>query len=201
MESAEDGVYSVTTQTRYNAEGAALNSTQKQLISQLSATLTSKGIITDVRGNDSVSWTEYTAPTKVTSFSSIPTSNITAESISIDGFTLSQKDHAGIITTASRSYTATGITMVNVDGRGNATTEHTDLAGRTISVTDAAGATTSTAYDSVHDQPAVVTDTVGNTACYKFMGLYGGMREFYFEKWQNYMTELCENCAYSVKKK
>ena len=29
MESAEDGVYSVTTQTRYNAEGAALNSTQK----------------------------------------------------------------------------------------------------------------------------------------------------------------------------
>ena len=30
------GVYSVTTQTRYNAEGAALNITQKQLISQVS---------------------------------------------------------------------------------------------------------------------------------------------------------------------
>ena len=168
VESAEDGVYSVTTQTRYNAEGTALNSTQKQLISQLSATQASKSISTDVRGNSSVNWSEYTAPTKVTSFSTIPTSNITAESVSIDGFTISQKDHAGIITTASRSYTATGMTMVNVDGRGNATTVHTDLAGRTICVTDAANATTTTAYDANHDLPAVVTDAMGNTACYKY---------------------------------
>ena len=36
VEAAEDGVYSVTTQTRYNAEDAALNITQKQLISQVS---------------------------------------------------------------------------------------------------------------------------------------------------------------------
>ena len=168
VESAEDGVYSVTTQTRYNAEGTALNSTQKQLISQLSTTLASKSISTDVRGNSSVNWSEYTAPAKMTSYSSIPTSNITAESTSIDGFTISQKDHAGIITTASRSYTATGITMVQVDGRNNATTIHSDLAGRTISVTDAANATTTTTYDAVHDQPSVVTDAMGNTACYKY---------------------------------
>ncbi len=168
VESAEDGVYSVTTQTRYNAEGTALNSTQKQLISQLSTTLASKSISIDMRGNSSVNWSEYTAPTKVRSFSTVPTSNITAESISIDGFTISQKDHAGIITTASRSYTATGMTMVNVDGRNNATTIHSDLAGRTISVTDAANATTTTAYDSVHNQPAVVTDAMGNTSCYKY---------------------------------
>ncbi|MDO5465119.1 MAG: RHS repeat-associated core domain-containing protein [Akkermansia sp.] len=168
VESAEDGVYSVTTQTHYNAEGTALNSTQKQLISQLSATLASKSISTDVHGNSSVNWSEYTAPAKVTSFSTSPTSNITAESVSIDGFTVSQKDHAGIITTASRSYTATGMTMVQVDGRNNATTVHSDLAGRTINVTDAAGAITSTAYDAVHDQPAVVTDAMGNTSCYKY---------------------------------
>ena len=168
VESAEDGVYSVTTQTRYNAAGEPLCAEQKQLISQLSATLTSKSISTDVRGNSSVNWTEYTAPSKQTSFSTVPTSNITAESVSIDGFTISQKDHAGIIITASRSYTATGMTMVQVDGRNNATTVHSDLAGRTISVTDAANATTTTAYDAVHDQPAVVTDAMGNTSCYKY---------------------------------
>ena len=168
VESAEDGVYSVTTQTRYNAEGAALNSTQKLLISQLSATLASKSINIDVRGNSSVNWSEYTAPAKMTSYSSIPTSNITAESTSIDGFTLSQKDHAGIITSSSRSYTATGIALVHVDGRNNATSSLTDLAGRTVSVTDASGAVTTTVYDVAHDLPSVVTDTLGNTSCYKY---------------------------------
>ena len=44
VESAEDGVYSVTTQTRYNAEGTALTSSQKQLISQLSGSLEQKTI-------------------------------------------------------------------------------------------------------------------------------------------------------------
>ena len=168
VESAEDGVFSVTTQTRYNAAGEPLSAVQKQLISQLSTTLASKSVSTDVRGNDSVSWTEYTAPTKMTSYSSIPTSNITAESVSIDGFTISQKDHAGIISTANRSYTATGMTMVQVDGRNNATTIHSDLAGRTLNVTDAANSTTTTTYDTNHDQPAVVTDAMGNTACYKY---------------------------------
>ena len=42
VESAEDGVYSVTTQTRHNAAGQLLTSTQKQLISQLSHTLENK---------------------------------------------------------------------------------------------------------------------------------------------------------------
>ena len=168
VESAADGVFSVSTQTRYNAAGEPLSATQKKLISQLSGTLVSKSISTDVRGNSSVNWSEYTAPAKVTSFSIIPTSEITAEAISVDGFTLSQKDHTGIITTASRSYTASGMTLVQVDGRGNATTSATNLAGRTISVTDAAGAITTTAYDIAHDKTSVVTDALGNTACYKY---------------------------------
>ena len=168
VESADDGVYSVTTQTRYNAEGTALTTTQKQLISQLSAILASKSISTDVRGNSSVSWAEYTAPTKVTSFDNIPTSEITAESIAIDGFTITQKDHVGIVTTANRNYTASGMTLVQIDGRGNATTSAMDLAGRTISETDATGATTTTEYDAYHDQPTVITDAMGNTACYKY---------------------------------
>ena len=168
VESAEDGVYSVTTQTRYNAAGEPLSATQKQLISHLSETLASKSISTDVRGNSSISWSEYTAPTKVTSFSIIPTSEITAEAIDIDGFTISQKDHVGTVTTARRSYTASGKMLVLVDGRGNATTSAMDLAGRTISVTDAVGAITTTVYDIVHDQPSVITDAMGNTSCYKY---------------------------------
>ena len=168
VESADDGVYSITTQTRYNAEGAALNTTQKQLISQLSTILASKSISTDERGNCSVSWSEYTAAAKVTSFSNIPTSEITAESIAIDGFAITQKDHVGIVTTANRNYTASGMTLVQIDGRGNATISAMDLAGRTICVTDAVGAITTTVYDIAHDLPSVVTDAMGNTSCYKY---------------------------------
>ena len=168
VESADDGVYRVITQTRYNAEGAALNTTQKQLLSQLSSTLASKSISTDVRGNSSVSWSEYSAPTKITSYNSIPTSGITAETINVDGFTISHKDHVGIVTTATRNYTALGMTLIQVDGRGNATTSAMDLAGRTISVTDAAGAITTTAYDIAHDKPSVVIDAMDNTSCYKY---------------------------------
>ncbi|MBE6436037.1 MAG: RHS repeat protein, partial [Akkermansiaceae bacterium] len=167
VESAEDGVYSVTTQTRYNAEGTALTSSQKQLISQLT-NVAGKSITIDERGNSRTDWSVLTAPTKVTSYSSIPTSAITAESLAIDGFTVYQKDYAGIISTAARNYTASGMVLVNTDGRNNATTAITDLAGRTVSVTDAANNTTTTVYDSVHDLPAVVTDAQGNTACYKY---------------------------------
>lgn len=42
VESAEDGVFSVNTQTHYNAAGQPLCSIQKQLISQLSATFENK---------------------------------------------------------------------------------------------------------------------------------------------------------------
>ena len=168
VEAAEDGVFSVTTQTRYNAAGEPLNAMQKQLISQLSETLASKSISTDERGNSATEWSEFTAPSKMTNYSTIPTSEIVAEAVSVDGFTLSQKDYAGITTSASRSYTATGMILVHVDGRGNATTSRTDLAGRTISVTDSSGAVTTTLYDSAHDRPAVVTDADGNTSCYKY---------------------------------
>ena len=168
VESDEDGVYSVITQTRYNAAGEPLSTVQKQLISQLSETMASKSISTNERGNSATEWSEFTAPSKVISYSTVPTSEIVAEAVSVDGFTTSQKDYAGISTSASRSYTATGMILVQVDGRGNATTTATDLAGRTISVTDATGAVTTTAYDAAHDLPSVVTDAMGNTACYKY---------------------------------
>jgi len=61
--------------------------------------------------------------------------------------------------------------LVQVDGCNNATTSITDIAGRTISVTDAANATTTTVYDALHDLPAVVTDAMGHTSCYKYDAL------------------------------
>ena len=126
----------------------------------LSATLASKSISTDVRGNVSMNWAEYTAPAKVTGFSSVPGSNIIAEVVTVDGLTISQTDSVGItsgleaqdittvvdgtehMTSLYRRYTATGMEIRQRDGRGNVSTTVTDIAGRAISVTDAAGVRT-----------------------------------------------------------
>lgn len=168
VENTEDGVYQVTTQIRYNAEGNSLTSIRKQLLSRLSGKMEAKTVLVDERGLTSMEWTEYGINKKRIQKSSIPTSEITAQTVAVDGLTLSQTDHAGVTSTASRVYTAAGMTLTNTDGRGNTTTAQTDVAGRTLSVTDAAGSTTMTQYGDVFDQPAVVTDALGNTSCFKY---------------------------------
>ena len=70
---------------------------QKQIISQLSPSLAEKVISIDERGLTSADWSVYNNGTKRTRYSSAPTSDITAETVQVDGFTLSQKDTAGII--------------------------------------------------------------------------------------------------------
>ena len=167
-ESTEEGIFSITTTTRYNAAGQPLTSTQKQLISQLSPTLESKVISVNERGLTSVQWSVYNTDTKRIRYSSNPTSDITAETVTVSGFAVSQKDFYGIVTTATRRYTATGMELVHTDGRSNTTTTVTDIAGRSISVTDAAGNVTTTAYCSCCDQPATVTDALGNTTHYRY---------------------------------
>ena len=57
-ESLADGVYSVTTTTRYNAAGQPLTGVQKQLISQLSGSLESKSVFISERGLTSTTWSE-----------------------------------------------------------------------------------------------------------------------------------------------
>ena len=84
MQHAE-GIFSCRTQTRYNAAGAALVSVQKQLISQLSATLAEKVITINERGLTSVDWAVYNNGTKRTRSKSVPTSDITAETVTADG--------------------------------------------------------------------------------------------------------------------
>ena len=165
VENAEDGIYLVTAQTRYNAEGQPLVSVRKQLLSELSGVLETKAVIIDERGLTSAEWTEYAENTKRIQKSIVPSSSVTAQTVAADGLMLSQQNQAGITETAARAYTATGVTLTRTDGRGNTTTIRTDLAGRAVSVTDAAGNETVTQYDARFDLAAVVTDALGNTVC------------------------------------
>ena len=73
------------------------------MISRLSAILENKSITTDVYGQQSIQWTEYTAPTKRARFNQIPTSDIIAESVIVDGFMVSQTNHTGIHASQQRS--------------------------------------------------------------------------------------------------
>ena len=82
-----------------------LVSVQKQLISQLSPTLESKSVFVSERGLTSTQWSEYSENTKRIQYSAVPTSDITAEAVTVDGFMLSQKDTAGVVTTATRPLT------------------------------------------------------------------------------------------------
>ena len=83
-ESLEDGVYSITTTTRYNAAGQPLSSVQKQLISQLSATIENKSVFVNERGLTSTQRSEYSAGTKRVQYSTMSTSSITAETVTVD---------------------------------------------------------------------------------------------------------------------
>ena len=73
------------------------------------------------RGLTSTQWMEYSENTKRIQYSAVPTSDITAEAVTVDGFVLSQKDTAGVVTTTTRSYTASGMLLTQTDGRGKAT--------------------------------------------------------------------------------
>ncbi|MBT8779307.1 hypothetical protein, partial [Akkermansia muciniphila] len=133
------------------------------MVSQLNPLLENKSITTDVYGQQSVQWTEYTAPTKRTQFSRIPTSEITAQSVIVDGFTTNQTDHAGIRSSQQFCCTSTRMILEKTDGRGNVATTETDLAGRTVKVTDPAGNVTTTSYLSCCDAVACITDALGGT--------------------------------------
>jgi len=164
----EDGIYQVQTSTTYNADGLPLIQTTENMVSELSPVLESKTISTDVYSQQSVKWTEYTAPTKRTQFSRIPTSEITAESVIVDGFTTNQTDHAGIRSSQQFCCTSTRMILEKTDGRGNVATTETDLAGRTVKVTDPAGNVTTTSYLSCCDAVACITDALGGTTCYSY---------------------------------
>ena len=111
-------VYEVVTQQRSNAQGALIATTQKTLISRLSPTVESRVVSVDIYDQTSVSWTEYGQGSERIARQQLPTSNITAEQISWDGFITSQKDSAGITALHSRRYEEHGLRLMDTDGRG-----------------------------------------------------------------------------------
>lgn len=78
----------------------------------------------------------------------------------MDGFTVkNQTDHSGIRSSQTRS--STGMVLKQTDSRGNVTTTETDLAGRPVQTTDSAGNVTTTSYLPCCDNPACITDALG----------------------------------------
>lgn len=167
VEKREDGIYRVTVTSRCNGNGGVYAKSQAELISE-SASLESKVASANARGDVSISWTEYGEGTERFQKKTVPVSAITAVATVTDGFTVSDTDHSGITTTISRTYTADGITYTQTDGRGNTVTTISDMAGRQVSVTDAAGSTTATAYDAHFDEPCAIVDHLGHTTCYRY---------------------------------
>lgn len=168
FESRGDGIYSVTTTKTYNEHGIPLVQSEAVLVSELSPLLESKEVETDVYGNISETWTEYTGAAQRTTFNRIPTSSITATSIATDGWICEETDTTGIRTTRTRRYTPSGMVWTETDDRSNTTTIQTDIAEREIRRTDSAGAVTSMEYDPNFDQVSRATDALGNTVCYAY---------------------------------
>ena len=164
---ADGSVCRHRTTMSYSAAGDVVRETGAELLSE-HALLESRSVHTDKRGNVSTAWTEYGTGTTRIAKSTIPGSELTAQAVSVDGFTISSVDHAGITSSASRRFTESGIEYTQTDGRGNTSTTRTDIAGRAISTTDAAGNTTTTAYCPCCDNPATITDALGNTTCYRY---------------------------------
>ena len=76
-------------------------------------------LTTEERNLTSTQWVEYHIGTNRKSYHTLPTSDITAEAVTVDGLTLSQTDNAGVTTTNGRSYTATGKIQNRTDSRNN----------------------------------------------------------------------------------
>ncbi len=168
-EQGADGIYSVSTQTRYNIAGTALVSSQKTLISKLSETTESKVISVDERGNESSQTTLYgdELHTRVQN-SLVPSSEQVATTTVVDGFTIEQSDHQGGNSTFTRQFLSTGILSTQTDPRGITTSTQTDIASRPIIQTDGEGNETTISYLPCCDQPQSITDALGNVIHYSY---------------------------------
>ena len=163
-----DGVYYVTRETSYDAEGNPMTSSRYVLVSALCSTLATKTIETDVYGKTTTEWSEYVGVTKRTIKRVFPVSTILAETRLTDGVIVYSKDSSGVETSQSLTYTATGSTLTTTDGRSNMTTTERDIAQRIVRTTDGCGNSTVTTYDSATGKIASKTNRNGKTTRYKY---------------------------------
>lgn len=167
-EQREDGVYELVTTTGYTEDGTTVVRKEATLVSALGATLESKVVTTDARGNESGEWTEYGEPTVRERKLTMPGVSAAAVIHTVDGFVTTVTDYAGITISQSRTYTAEGMNRAFTDSRGNMTTEVYDAALRLLSVTNAAGNSRSYAYGQPLDEPTCITDAMGKTSCFSY---------------------------------
>ena len=136
-EQSEDGVYQVVRATRNNGRGTTCDETQKTLLSSL-VHAGKQSHFHRPQGKRFRTMGKYGPGAVRTQKSSIPTSNVIATATVIDGFTASQTDHAGVTATIPAP-TRKPASSTPARTAGATRSRRTDLAGRTISVTDAAG--------------------------------------------------------------
>lgn len=164
-----DGIVYQMVATQHNtAQGEWLTSSLSTLVSQLSPTLEAAQVLVDERGHTTTQYTEYGEGAVRVIRHSIPTSDIEAQLVTADGFEVSSMSALGITEHHTRTYREGGMLYASTDGRGNTTITKTDIAGRTIEVTNAAGDITRTIYEATSNNPAVITDAQGNTTCYAY---------------------------------
>lgn len=157
---------SSSTITSSDSSIVPLVTTNMSQISGLSHSNESRNISFDVRGNKSEMWTSLdpAASTRMT-YSAVPTASNIALTKSVDGVEILSVSHSAI--TNSIVYDAYRRAKIQVDGRGNATTNEYDSLGRLASVTDAAGSTTRYAYDEIGNL-AAITNALGIATVYEY---------------------------------
>lgn len=167
-EKQTDGVYHVTAETSYDAEGNPVTRSQRVLVSDLSATLAAKTIETDIYGKITTEWTEYAGATKRVIKRTIPSSNVMMEVRLTDGVTVYSKNSAGVEKQQSLTYMADGHILTTTDGRGNSFSTKRDIAERIIAETDGNGNQSTKTYDLLTGKLACVTDRNGQKTHYKY---------------------------------
>lgn len=125
-------------------------------------------MIRDTRGNEGITWTEYSTSAKRIIKRQTPASNTVAADVLIDDFLISGMDLAGVMTTHARIYTEHGLTLIDTDARGNTTIVEQDVSGRSVKVTNSMGGVTTTSYDPATGKPSLVMDALGNTVCFSY---------------------------------
>ena len=122
----------------------------KQFILVILSVLKNRSVSINERGLTFTQWSVYNTDTKRIRYSSVPTSSITAEAVTVSGFAVSQKDFSGIVTTASRRYTATGMELAHTDGRGIVKTHSYESARGLLLGTTYSDSTTPRSYAYNH---------------------------------------------------
>ena len=164
----ENVIYARTKTTKYTETGIPIVSMEDKLVSKLDGLIESKSITTDVRSNEFISWSEYTAPTKRTQKVSYQGSQYPATKVLIDDYLVKETDFAGyIVNQYQRTYTESGIITRTTDVRGNVTETVTNLMGWTIQEKNPQGSVSSTEYDS-SGNPVLLVDNDGKTTINKY---------------------------------